>query len=97
MPQQYYIYFITNKTNSTIYTGVTRDLSRRVYEHKNKLLNGFSKRYNLNKLVYYEAFENINDAIKREKQIKSGSRRDKIDLIIKNHADWKDLYDEIVS
>ena len=94
--KQYYIYLMTNYTNNVIYTGVTRDIVRRVYEHKNKLVKGFSSKYNVNKLVYFEAFDNIKEAIAREKQIKAGPRQKKIDLIIKNNSEYRDLYGEIV-
>jgi putative endonuclease len=70
-----YVYLMTNKTNSVIYTGVTSDLQERVYQHREKLLEGFTKKYNVNKLVYYEVFANIENAIAREKQIKAGSRK----------------------
>lgn len=93
--RQYYVYFLSNKIDSTIYVGVTNDLIRRMYEHKNKMIDGFSKIYNLNKLVYYEIFEDINEAIKREKQIKGGSRQQKMDLVNLNNLKWNDLYDEI--
>jgi len=95
MGHQYFIYMMTNKNNTVIYTGVTNDLKRRVYEHKEKLIDGFTKKYNVNKLVYFEATNDINSAIQREKQIKAGSRQKKIDLINSTNKDWKDLYDEI--
>jgi len=85
---------MTNKLNRVLYTGVTNDLEKRVYEHKSKLIEGFTKKYNVNKLVYYEEFDDINDAIAREKQIKSGSRQKKIDLIAKMNPAWKDLSEE---
>ena len=81
-----------NKTNSVIYTGVTSDLVKRVYEHKMKFVEGFTRKYNVTKLVYYEASDNIESAILREKQIKAGSRQKKIDLIRSINADFKDLY-----
>ncbi len=90
-----YVYIVTNKTCTTLYTGVTSNLIKRIYEHKNKLLNGFSKRYNLSILVYYECIETIEAAIAREKQIKAGSRQKKIDLIQSINPDWKDLYESI--
>ena len=90
-----YIYLITNKTNRVIYTGVTSNLKKRVYEHKQKKMEGFTKKYNVNKLVYYEIFETILDAIEREKQIKAGSRQKKIDLIKSINPGFKDLYDQI--
>ena len=92
---QYFIYLMTNKTNSVIYTGVTNDLSRRVYEHKMKMIEGFTKRYNIIKLVYFENTTNVYEAIKREKQIKAGSRKKKIKLIESMNPEWKDLFDGI--
>ena len=91
----YYVYIITNKTNSVIYTGVTNDLQRRVYEHKNKLVDGFSKRYNLCKLVYFEEATDVYSAISREKQIKDWRRIKKISLIDAFNPDWKDLSDSL--
>jgi len=95
MFEQFYVYIMTNPNNSVIYTGVTNDLKRRVFEHKEKLHDGFTKRYNLNKLVYYEVLDNADAAITREKQIKAGSRKNKIGLVEKINKDWKDLYNEI--
>ena len=95
MSKEYYIYIMTNKNNSTLYTGVTNDLRRRVYEHKNKLLEGFTKKYNIDKLVFYEVYDDINNAIAREKQIKGGSRAKKIKLIEEMNRRWNDLFDEI--
>lgn len=92
-----YIYIMTNKVNTVFYTGVTDDLVKRAYQHKYKLTGGFTAKYNINKLVYYEVYEDITEAIKREKQIKGGSRKKKIALIIKNNPDFKDLYEEIAS
>ena len=91
---QYYIYILTNKNNTVLYTGVTNDLIRRVYEHKEKLIKGFTKRYNVHKLVYCEILDDINDAIIREKQIKAGSRPKKIDLINTINEEWRDLYED---
>jgi len=91
-----YIYIMTNKPNGTLYIGVTNDLVRRVYEHKNSLVDGFTKRYKLKSLVYYEVFDFIENAIEREKQLKAGSRTKKIFLIESINPTWKDLYDEIV-
>jgi putative endonuclease len=91
MDKQYYIYIMTNKLYSVLYTGVTSDLEKREYEHKLKLIEGFTKKYNVDKLVYYEVFDSINDAIEREKQIKSGSRQKKMDLISNMNPSWKDL------
>ncbi len=78
-----------------LYTGVTNDLRRRIYEHKEKLTESFTKRYNVQKLVYYEVFEDIENAIAREKQIKGGSRSKKIHLVNSFNGQWKDLFDEL--
>jgi putative endonuclease len=87
---------MTNKNNTTIYTGVTSKLFNRIYEHKTKkYANAFSKRYNLNKLVYFEIFISIEEAIVREKQLKAGSRKKKIDLINDFNKDWNDLYEQV--
>ena len=91
-----FVYIMTNFTNTVLYVGVTNDLVRRAYEHKNKLFEGFTKRYNVTKLVYFEIFDDITLAIQREKQLKAGSRQKKIELIEKNNAEWKDLYESIV-
>jgi putative endonuclease len=91
-----YIYILFNKRNGTLYTGVTSDLVKRIYEHKNKLTAGFSHKYNVTKLGYYEMFSRITDAIAREKQIKGGSRKKKIELIETMNPQWKDLYYEIL-
>jgi putative endonuclease len=93
--RQYCVYIITNAHNRVLYTGVTNNLKRRVYEHKAGLGGSFTKRYNVVKLVYYEYGSSINFALLREKQIKGGSRQRKIDLIKSTNPEWKDLYDEI--
>ncbi len=95
MDQQFYVYIMTNKNNRVLYTGITNDLQRRVYEHKEKLVNGFTKKYNVSKLIYYEIFEDPENAILREKKIKAGSRQKKIDLINDMNTEWKDLYGEL--
>ena len=95
MNKQYYIYIMTNKNHTTLYTGITNNLKKRIYEHKEKLVDGFTKRYNINKLVYYEIFDDAYNAISREKQIKGGSRKKKIALIEGMNKGWKDLYDEL--
>lgn len=95
MNQPYYLYIMTNNYNSVLYTGVTNDLQRRVYEHKSKSIEGFTKKYNITKLVYYEIFEDASTAISREKQIKAGSRQKKIDLVNSLNQEWKDLYDDL--
>jgi len=86
---------MTNKNNTVLYTGVTNDLNRRVYEHKKKLMDGFTKKYNVDKLVFYEVYDDINNAIAREKQIKSGSRVKKIKLIEEMNSGWKDLFNDL--
>lgn len=97
MTQQSYIYIMTNKINTVLYVGITDNLIKRAWEHKNKVdPKSFSFKYNLTKLVYYEIFEDINEVIKREKQLKGGSRQKKIDLIKSKNPEYKDLYEEII-
>jgi putative endonuclease len=96
MNNQYYVYIITNIINTVLYTGVTNDLVRRVYEHKTGSVEGFSKRYNLCKLVYYETTNSIESAISREKQIKKYVRKKKIELITDFNQKWRDLYLDLV-
>jgi putative endonuclease len=87
---------MTNKNNSVLYIGVTSNLSKRILEHKEHLHpRSFTSKYNINKLVYYEGYDHIEDAIAREKQIKAGSRQDKINLINRMNPEWLDLYDTI--
>lgn len=93
--EQYYVYILTNKVNTTLYIGVTNNLIRRIYEHKHKLIPGFSSRYHLVKLVYYEIYEQIENAISRAKQLKNGNRERKINLINSFNPGWKDIYDDI--
>jgi len=93
--KQGFIYILTNKYNKVLYTGATNDLIRRIYEHKNKNIKGFTYKYNLYKLVYYEVLTDIFEAYEREKQIKAGSRQNKINLINKFNPSWRDLYDEL--
>lgn len=96
MEKQYYIYILANKHNTTLYTGVTNNLIRRVYEHKTKLIDGFTKKYNVDKLVYFETFISAEDAIMREKQIKAGSRARKIDLVHSMNPVRDDLYEGLL-
>lgn len=84
-----------NKANTVIYAGVTNNLIKRVYEHREKLVDGFTKKYNVNKLVYFEIFDDVKNAILREKQIKAGSRIKKLNLITKNNPEFRDLYEEL--
>jgi len=95
MNKQYHIYIMTNKRNTVLYTGMTSDLKKRVYEHKKKLVTGFTKKYSIDKLVYYETLDNAYNAIAREKKIKGGSRQKKIDLINSMNPKWKDLYGDL--
>jgi putative endonuclease len=90
------VYILASKPNGTLYTGVSSDLVKRVYEHKNGLANGFTKKYNVHRLVYFELHEHMNAAITREKQIKKWNRAWKLELIEKSNPQWKDLYDDIV-
>ena len=89
--KQSYVYLMTNKINTMIYTGVTSNLPKRIDEHKEKMVEGLTKKYNINKLVYYEPFDSIEDAILREKQIKAGSREKKITLIKSMNPEFVDL------
>ncbi|MBU1130776.1 GIY-YIG nuclease family protein [Patescibacteria group bacterium] len=96
MSQEYFVYIITNPNNTVLYTGITNDLASRVDQHKNKdNPKSFTAKYNVNKLVYYEVFENVYEAINREKQIKAGSRKKKITLIESINPDYKDLSGEL--
>ncbi|MBC8284238.1 MAG: GIY-YIG nuclease family protein [Nitrospinae bacterium] len=90
------VYMMTNKRDGTLYTGVTSNLVKRVYEHKEGVLPGFTKNYGCKRLVYFEVHENMGNAITREKQIKSGSRKKKIELINKLNPQWNDLYEKII-
>ncbi|WP_107039073.1 GIY-YIG nuclease family protein [Brumimicrobium mesophilum] len=89
--KSYYVYIITNRNNKTLYVGVTNNLARRIFEHKTKINKGFTSKYNINKLVYYETFSLVIDAIKREKQLKRLSRVNKEEIINHVNSDWKEL------
>jgi putative endonuclease len=95
MDPQYYVYIMTNTHHTVLYTGVTNDLKRRTHEHREGLGGGFTSKYNVRKLVYYEITQDVRAAIAREKQIKAGSRRKKIDLVNGMNPEWKDLYDDL--
>ncbi|MFC1724094.1 GIY-YIG nuclease family protein [candidate division KSB1 bacterium] len=95
MIKKYYIYIMSNKKDGTLYIGITNDLKRRVYEHKDGKIKGFTKRYNLDKLIYFEEFKNIDEAIIREKMLKRWNRTWKTELLEKSNPDWKDLYDDL--
>ena len=92
--KQYFVYITTNKSG-TLYIGVTSNLKKRIWEHKNKIVDGFTKKYNIDKLIYYEQTENVMSAIEREKQLKKWNRQKKINLINKINSKWKDLYDNL--
>jgi putative endonuclease len=93
--RSYFVYIMTNRTKTVLYAGVTNDLKRRVWQHKEKMFEGFTSRYQVTTLVYYEPFDDVNSAIAREKQIKGGSRQKKLDLVNSMNAEWHDLYDEL--
>ena len=92
----YYVYILASKKNGTLYCGVTNDLICRMYEHKNGLVNGFTKKYNVHSLVYYEACDNAQAAIEREKDIKRWYRKWKLELIEKANPSWDDLYEKLL-
>ena len=89
--RQYCVYIMTNRHNTVLYTGVTNDLKKRAWQHREKLVEGFTKRYNVTKLIYYEVSSDVQAAIAREKQIKAGSRQKKIDLVNSMNREWRDL------
>ena len=91
MGGNYCVYILASQRNGTIYTGVTNDLKRRVWQHKSRLLAGFTKQYGVDRLVYFENFGAVSTAIAREKQIKAGSRKRKLELIERDNPEWKDL------
>ncbi|KJJ85124.1 excinuclease ABC C subunit domain-containing protein [Candidatus Omnitrophus magneticus] len=94
--KSYYVYILASKRNGTLYIGVTNDLIGRVYQHKEGLVEGFTKKYNVKQLVFFEETEDIESAITKEKQIKKWKREWKINLIEKNNPDWIDLYNELL-
>ena len=93
MNRSYSVYIMTNKHNTVLYTGVTNDLRRRAYEHRTGQGSGFTSRYNVTKLVYYEVYGGVREAIAREKQMKGGSRQKKCDLVSAMNPEWQDLYE----
>ena len=95
MEKEFYVYILASKRNGTLYTGVTSNLIKRIWQHKNELVEGFSKKYNVKNLVYYETHSNVESAITREKRIKKWQRAWKLRLIESKNPDWKDLYEEI--
>jgi putative endonuclease len=96
MTKNYYVYMLASKKNGTLYIGVTSNLSKRVYEHKRKLIDGFTKKYNVDKLVYYEITEDVEGAILREKRLKKWKRQWKVELIEQKNPEWNDLYYDII-
>lgn len=96
MEYRYYVYIMTNTYNTALYVGVTNNLCRRVYEHKEGLIDGFTKKYRVHKLVYYEVYNDVNSAIGREKNLKGKTRQKKIDLINSNNSNWIDLYNNML-
>ncbi len=94
---RYYVYILASKKNGTLYTGITQDLIKRVYEHKNDLVDGFTKEYQVHKLVYYEETSDPSSAIQREKRIKKWNRQWKIKLIEKTNPHWRDLYEDLIN
>jgi putative endonuclease len=93
--KQYYVYILANATNVALYIGVTSDLKRRIYEHKRKLAKGFAEQYSIDKLVYYEVYQDPENAILREKRLKGSSRARKNRLVASLNPQWRDLYEEI--
>lgn len=94
--KHYYVYILSSKRNGTLYVGVTANLTRRVYEHKQYLIEGFTSKYRVHNLVYYECSSNIHSALQREKQIKKWNRKWKLELIEKKNPEWNDLYEDII-
>jgi putative endonuclease len=96
MDRYYFVYIVTNKKNGTLYTGITNNLIKRVWQHKEKQIEGFTERYNLDMLVYYEIYKDPETAIKREKRLKFYQRQWKINIIEESNPEWRDLYSDIV-
>ncbi len=94
--RDYFVYILASKRNGTLYIGVTDNLIKRIYEHKNELVDGFTKKYHIHHLVYYEMTPNIKSAIEREKQLKKWQREWKLELIEKQNPSWRDLFEEII-
>ncbi len=95
--KSYYVYILASRRNGTLYIGVTNDLVRRGYDHKTNAIDGFTKKYSVHTLVYFEAYLDVHDALTREKRLKKWKRQWKVDLIESKNPDWKDLYSEIIS
>ena len=97
MDKDYYVYVLASQWNGTLYVGVTSNLIKRIWEHKNKAIEGFTQKYNVDKLVYFEQYHDPENAIKREKRLKKYDRRWKLELIEKENPEWRDLYTDLVS
>lgn len=96
MKKEFYVYILASKKNGTIYIGMSSNLIQRIYQHKNKLADGFTGKYNVDKLVYYEKHDSAESAIKKEKRLKEWQRKWKIDLIESFNPDWSDLYNDVI-
>ena len=96
MKENFYVYLLANKSNRVVYTGVTSNLVQRIWQHKNKVADGFTSKYNVNKLVYFEVYDDAENAIRREKNIKDWKRAWKDELIEKENPSWNDLYETII-
>ncbi|HNS54963.1 MAG TPA: GIY-YIG nuclease family protein [Syntrophales bacterium] len=94
--KSYYVYILASRRNGTLYIGVTNDLARRIHDHKNHVIHGFTAKYKVHDLVYYEAYTDVREALAREKRLKKWKRQWKINLIEKENPDWKDLYDLVL-
>ena len=94
--KSYYVYILASKRNGTLYIGVTNDLVRRAYDHKSNVIQGFTEKYGVHNLVYYESYTDVRDALTREKRLKKWKRQWKIDLIESVNPDWRDLYSQII-
>lgn len=94
--KEYYVYILSNKYNGTLYIGVTSDIIKRIWQHKQKIIKGFTSKYDIDKLVYFEQFNDVNLAISREKRLKEYQRKWKLDLINFNNPSWDDLYEEFL-
>jgi putative endonuclease len=97
MDKDYYVYILSNQRNGTLYTGITSNLIRRIWEHRNKTVEGFTRKYHVDKLVYFEQYNDPENAIKREKRLKKYNRQWKLELIERENPEWRDLYTDLVS
>ncbi|MEK7611020.1 MAG: GIY-YIG nuclease family protein [Patescibacteria group bacterium] len=94
--KQYFVYILASRKNGTLYVGVTSNLIKRIWEHKRDLVEGFTKKYNIHSLVYYEMYDDPNSAIAREKQLKKWERKWKLELVEKDNPQWRDLYEGLI-